>query len=97
MNLVEFQFEDQLSAFTAGFYSIGPGIRVATFIYVTFFDEIFVYHNIEGHTIFGPPVVHSTDSPTSLSSMSFQELSLLKAQLKEQLKNRQSGGSGKSS
>jgi len=82
MNLVEFQFEDQVSAFTAGKYAIGQGKSVPCLIYVTFFDEIFVYHNITSMPLFGPIEPVKKVDP-DIQKMSLQELKDYKASLQQ--------------
>lgn len=43
---VRFQFEESVSTFTAGKFSLSPGITVPALVYVTFNNKIQVYHNI---------------------------------------------------
>ena len=43
---VRFQFEESVSTFTAGMFSVSPGVSVPALVYVTFSNKIQVYHNI---------------------------------------------------
>ena len=43
---VRFQFEESVSTFTAGKFSLSPGVTRPALVYVTFNNKIQVYHNI---------------------------------------------------
>jgi len=43
---VRFQFEESVATFTAGKFSLSPGVTVPALVYVTFNNKIQVYHNI---------------------------------------------------
>ena len=43
---VRFQFEESVSTFTAGKFSLSPGVTRPALVYVTFNNQIQVYHNI---------------------------------------------------
>ncbi|CAE1251378.1 ITFG2 [Acanthosepion pharaonis] len=43
---VRFQFEENVAAFTVGFYAINPQKNVPCFVYATFNNRIYIYHNI---------------------------------------------------
>ncbi|XP_055941551.1 KICSTOR complex protein ITFG2-like isoform X2 [Argiope bruennichi] len=43
---VRFQFEDSVSAFTAGKYAVLPGNNMPVLVYVTYNDRIYVYYDI---------------------------------------------------
>ena len=44
---VRFQFEESVSTFTAGLYSMRPGVKSPALVYVTFNNKIQLYHNID--------------------------------------------------
>jgi len=43
---VRFQFEENVSTFAAGLYSLSPGMTTPALVYVTFNNKIQLYHNI---------------------------------------------------
>ncbi|GFQ83518.1 KICSTOR complex protein ITFG2 [Trichonephila clavata] len=43
---VRFQFEESVSAFTSGKYSVTPGSSVPVLIYATFSDRVYLYYDI---------------------------------------------------
>lgn len=48
---VRYQFEEPVCAFTAGYFSLFPGLNDACLVYATFRDRIYLYYNINLQTI----------------------------------------------
>ncbi|XP_063412681.1 KICSTOR complex protein ITFG2-like [Mytilus trossulus] len=45
-DVVRYQFEENVTAFTAGLYSVNQKDNVPSFVYATFNNKIFIYYNI---------------------------------------------------
>lgn len=61
-NAVKFRFEDRCRAFVAGLYAVAPGKMRPCLFYVTYNDEITVYHKLGIKTVPVPSLYAVTQS-----------------------------------
>jgi len=82
-NVLSFKFGDRVCAFTSGYYSLSKGVPSVCFIYVTFFGEIIIYHDISLNTQPMRSLTYSTKQqwnelsqmiPPSISSLEDKEI-----------------------
>ncbi|KAF2072506.1 hypothetical protein CYY_006173 [Polysphondylium violaceum] len=82
-NVLSFKFGDRVCAFTSGYYSLSKGVPSICFIYVTFFGEIIIYHDISLNTQPMRSLTYTTKQewnqlsqmiPSSISSMEDKEI-----------------------
>lgn len=64
-NAVKFRFEDRCRAFTAGHYSVSPGKSRPCLFFVTYNDEIIVYHKLGISSVPIPSLYSMTKSEIS--------------------------------